>query len=210
MKNKIYFSLAALFSMTVFLAACGNNKSNNNVNPYPYGYGYNNAYQNYASGSEIYRGESQGVSGSRISVGFFATQMTGMNPYVGNGYGNPYAYQYGLDPVNYSGSIVAQGQVTIGYSYGLGSYCQLPPGTYTLSTITPGQWSAAVFTQIRVQLTGPVSGMGTFSGMVGAKSPQYSGLTWSEVPRPHVGPIYGAQLTLESLNGAQCYVSVPL
>lgn len=212
MRNKIYFSLATLFLLTVFIAACGNNKSNStNPNPLPVNpYGYNNGYQNCIGcnpSSEIYRGESQSLDGSsRVSIGFFATQM------VNSGYANPNMYQYSMNPVTYSGAVVAQGQVYINYSYnsGYNGYCQLPAGVYSVSTIAPGQWTSAVFTQIRVQLNGPVVATGVLSGTVGAKNSQYYGLTWSEMPRPYVGPIYGGQLTIDSLNGAQCLVSVSL
>lgn len=208
-KNKIYFSFTSLFLATAFIIACGGNKSSNNnnqipVNPYGYGYnGYN--CPGCSSGSEIYRGESQSLDGSaRLSIGFYATQT------VNSAYANPYSYQYGLNPVSYMGPVMAQGQITVNFNYGFNGYCNLPAGSYTVSTLNPGQWSSAVFTQIRVQLLGPVSATAVLSGTVGAKSAQYYGATWAEMPRPYTGSIYGGQLLIDSMNGAQCMASIAL
>jgi len=111
-----------------------------------------------------------------------------------------------LDPVNYYGSVSAQGVMTLpSLPYG---FCNLPGGSYSVTTVQPGTWGAATFMGIRVQLSGPSQMVGYLSGAVGAKSSQYWGYTWQEMPMPRTGPIYGGQLLIETINGMSCSLPV--
>lgn len=129
---------------------------------------------------------------------------------------NPYPNQYNgqayntngsgiSNPISYSGQVAAQGILTVASGMSLG-YCQLPAGSYTLGTLTPGQWSAGMVSNLKLQATGPaVILLSLTQGQVAAKTGSQLGQTWSEIPA--VGRIFG-NVMIESVNGYACSMSV--
>jgi hypothetical protein len=134
----------------------------------------------------------------------------GYNNGFNNGYNGSYTtgYNNGTSPViSYNGPVAANGTMTILQGMSLGM-CQLPGGSYGLSTITPGQWSSAMVYNLRMQASGPASVVMTLSqGMVSAKTGSQLGSTWSEIAA--VGRIFGT-VNIESVNGYPCNMSVTL
>lgn len=107
--------------------------------------------------------------------------------------------------ITYSGPVAASGTMTILQSMSLGM-CQLPGGTYSLGTVTSGQWMSAMVYGLRMQASGPASVVMSISqGQVSAKTGSQLGQTWSEI-NP-VGRIFG-NVVIESVNGYPCNISV--
>lgn len=209
MRKQLVLAWAAIAFISGAVVACGNNGGGNNSAPVvvnPYGVCATAGCVPGTLAGEIFN--AQKIVGA-TSNSYFAE----------NGYGLSFAATQAaqnfsnvgittLDPVNYYGGVSVNGTIQIRQvPY---SYCNLPMGDYAVTTIASGQWFSATFNSVQVQLNGPVSATAILSGVVGAKSSQYSSWTWQEVPVPRIGVIYEGRLIIQSLNGMQCLVSVSL
>lgn len=127
------------------------------------------------------------------------------NNIYGGGYANQYSNGVGSPIMSYSGIVAAQGLFSVAQGMSLG-YCQLPAGSYTLGTLSPGQWNMGIVSNLRLQAVGPATIILSLTqGQVAAKTGGQLGQTWSEIAP--VGRIFG-NVMIESVNGYTCSMSV--
>ena len=228
---------ALAFAVLVVVAACGNKNSDSQpvpttlVNPQCLGCGGITGAAFFHAESQDWYGT---VKFNWSFSGQAQLQPQYQQPYQ-NGqynqqpYGQPYNQQYGQPGIgyqggynyqqsynnnnnvgspiiNYSGPVAAQGIMTILQGMNLG-YCQLPQGTYNLSTVAPGQWNSAIVTGLRLQANGPGGTiiLSVPTGQVSAKTGSQLGSTYSEVAP--VGRLF-ANVLIEAVNGYQCGTSI--
>lgn len=221
---KYSIGLVAVTMIMAVLTACGNNGSSNNNGAqqqvYPNCVNCQVGYpgQVGVGGATFFQASSQDIYGlMSINWSFMAQGAIAQNQYqynngglYGGGYnyggsiGIGYGYNYGgTSPIiSYSGPVTAAGTIAVQQNVNLGN-CYLPAGTYSLNSISQGQWSSAMVYNLRMQASGPASIVMTLSqGQVAAKTGAQLGQLWSEI-NP-VGRIFG-NLVLESINGMACY-----
>lgn len=143
-----------------------------------------NSYSYYGYNSQAAMTMNWSFSGQNINT---QTQQQGTQP----------TYQYGSPAMNYVGKVSAAGQVTVTQIIGSGGgyFCPaIPTGTYTLNTVTVGQWTNGVITGLRMVITGPVSMTVSLSQAQASQyTYQYSNTSY----------IYGTMI-IEQVNGFYC------
>jgi len=210
---KYSVSLLVLTVVTTLVVACGNK---NESAPQPVVIQQNNNCLNGVcnvpvGGTNLFQGESQDWYGLvRFTWTFLAQNaISTVNPY-GTSYGSIYGggTNYTVSPiVSYYGPVIATGTMSLAQaSGGLNGSCQLPAGTYTFGTVTPGQWASAIVSGLRLQASGPVAvTLSVPQAMVGAKTGSQLGQYWNEIPA--TGRIFGT-VNVETINGYPCNMSV--
>lgn len=132
-----------------------------------------------------------------------------MYPNTGSLYGggNLYGTSYNTAPpamMTYSGPVGVNGTLSVLQGMNLGM-CQLPVGTYSLGTLTSGQWMQSQVYNLRMQASGPAAVIMTLSqGQVSGTTSLQTGL-WTDTNA--VGRIFG-NIVIESVNGYPCNTSV--
>ena len=171
-----------LFASTLTLAAftaCGKNGGDSApavVNPYAITYGScptcgaNSAFLASGTGNTYYANQLQG----NLSLEFYGT-----------GVANTAGGQY--QSSNYYGSVSAQGTLIWQIPSLL---CGMPQGTYTVHTVTPGQWQGQNFSGMVLQATGPASVTIQGAGWLAPASPALVGLDGRQYPYQLVGNFY--------------------
>lgn len=220
--NLIKNTAAVLVGVVLMtLVACGDKGSSGNQNPTGWGNCAN--CQNINPGAPFFQAQSQDSYGVITLNWNFSGQNFTQQPYqqpYGQPYQQPYGYQQpiyggaypggyntGFAPeiISYNGPVAASGQFIVMQSMSLG-YCQLPGGTYNLTTLQAGQWNMGIIYNLRMQATGPANiALSMTTGQVSAKTGQQLGYTWNEIPR--TGRIFG-NLMVESVNGYPCQMSI--
>lgn len=188
------FQILAVTALVAGLYSCDKNKGSNNVQP------VTNVYQNCTNcagiqGSQFFRSASTSTNGNIImSMNFF-----------GNTVFQPYMNYLGSPVVTYAGAVAVQGAMHVNNMAninGAGGGCIFPAGDYTLQTIQAGQWSSAVFSQVRLLATGPTQIYLTMSmGQVSAKKYNDMGKLWTEIPQE--GNVF-SDVVVESVAGLRC------
>ncbi len=173
---KTFITAGAIVSSTWLLAACpGNNDKSNPQAPQNPGY-YNCTNCGTITGQEFVSTESVEYNNMftlRLGFGGAANQQGGyQNTYPNtaypnngynypNGYPNTYPQNY-YSPSNYQGQVaVTRGDLTVtqplsqwGYYQG---YCTVPVGTYVISTLQAGSYSAGIFQGLILNASGPAN-----------------------------------------------------
>lgn len=214
------------------LVACGSKGGDSMPAANTYGYGSCVNCQNINGGSSFFTAQSTDSYGVILLSMNFSGQTYGQpavnqpypTPYANQygqqqyygqpiysggynyGYGTGYGAGYGNNPVtSYSGPVAVNGQFIVSQGMNLG-YCQLPVGTYALTTLQAGQWNMGIIYNLRMQATGAANIVLSISpGQVSAKSGYQTGYTWNEVG--NAGRIFG-NLVVESVNGYPCQMSI--
>lgn len=187
----------ALF--TAWVVACGGQGGNNNQQPVYPQQPVQPVYPNCLNcqninGSAFFTATSQDQYGV---MQFTSWIFLGQNVMTANSYNSPI--------VSYNGPVSSQGQMQVSQTVTYG-YCQLPAGGYTLSTLSVGQWSGGVVSNLRMQASGAAQIIMTLSqGQVEGKTGSQLGYAWNEISP--TGRMFG-NLVLESVNGVPCQYSV--
>jgi len=194
MKKSMQFiaSSAIIFG----LVACDKSK---NSDPQPVTNVYQNCLNCYGiQGQNFFRSISTSQNQNIIlNLNFF-----GQNNF------QPYYSYTGSPVVSYFGPVAVQGTMRVNVMAninGAGSGCLIPAGDYNLQTIQAGQWSAALFNQVRLLATGPTTlYLKISTGQVTAKRYNDMGKLWTEIPQE--GQVF-ADVVVESVAGLQCMQS---
>ena len=193
---KKFITLTALTLTALALTACPKNGNNGNaalVGP---------VFQNCVNcntinqGYEFFRSVSQDYTRSlSLNLSFFGSNVQNQNYYYNTS--SPVISYYG--PVGVSGQMYVQFPVSLGY-------CAIPAGTYSVYTLSAGQWSSSIVSQLVMQASGAANIIMRFtSAQVSAKQHGQQGYTWNEVQQS--GRLFG-DLYVESVNGYPCQKSV--
>ncbi len=193
---KKFITLTALTITVLALTACpkkGNDNNNNIIGP---------VFQNCANcgninqGYEFFRSVSQDYTRTlALNLSFFGTAVQNQN----------YYYNTNSPVISYYGPVGVSGQMNVQFPLNLG-YCAIPAGNYSVYTLSAGQWSNSIISQLVMQASGAAHITMRFtSAQVSAKSYGQQGYTWNEVQQS--GRLFG-DLYVESVNGYPCQRSV--
>lgn len=226
-----YSATLMVFSVFAALIACGNNNANRP--PPPPSVPIQNGFQHCANCQNLFQATSEYAQWGQYSPALtlqwnFQSQIGVVQP------GQPaqpvqpvqpQPYQYGTNNqyqgynqyqqypqyvqqnsvISYNGPVSVNGILAVTQQLNLGN-CVIPAGTYQLGTLAPGQWSAGIVYNLRMQAVGPVNLMLTLTqGQVSAKTGSQLGSTWSEIAP--VGRMF-ANVMFDSVNGNYCSQSV--
>lgn len=198
-----------IFSVVAVLAACGNkNDSAPVVVQQQNVCGVNMVCPGQVTGNTLFQAESSDwYNIVKLNWNFLAQnaiQVPTQTQYNGI-YGGGFLGGNNSPIITYQGPVAVNGVMTVTQSSSMGM-CQLPAGSYVLSTITPGQWMSAMAYGVRMQATGPVAVVLTLQqGQVSAKTGSQLGSLWSEIAP--VGRIFG-NIMVESVGGYPCNMSI--
>ncbi|WP_413293546.1 hypothetical protein ACLSU7_00415 [Bdellovibrio sp. HCB185ZH] len=142
----LIMQLIAMLAISAFMAACQGNDGGGGVaagNVWANGVGFVNAQQ-FGSVQSV-NPMNQVSLALNVIVDNGATAYNGTYPNGYPGYGYPGYSNIGTNLNQYSGPVAFQGTMTLTTNwYDLyGSGCQVPPGTYTVDTVTPGTMAYA-------------------------------------------------------------------
>jgi hypothetical protein len=194
-QNNNFKYIASIFVALslLIMSACGNNGQNNS-SPAPVVNGFQQCVNCQAmNGPVIFTAESSDYTGTtQLHWAFAGQNMTA---------------QYYNSPGNYTGMVVSTGSLLISQNLNLG-FCGIPPGSYSLATLQPGQWSYGIVSGLILQAySGGLSLQLSFNGQV--SSPGYlSGGQFSSSTSP-VGRMFG-NLQVLSINGQPCQQMIDL
>ena len=191
---KKFITLTALTISALALTACPKKGNDSNLT----GQVFQNCYNcnGIAQGNEFFRSISQDYTRSlSLNLSFFGSAVQNQN----------YYYNTNSPVISYYGPVGVSGQMNIQFPVNLG-YCAIPAGSYSVYTLSAGQWSNSIISQLVMQATGAANIIMRFtSAQVSAKQYGQQGYTWNEVQQS--GRLFG-DLYVESVNGYPCQRSV--
>lgn len=199
-----------IFSIVTVIAACGNkNDSAPVVVQQQNVCGVNMVCPGQVTGNTLFQAESTDwYNVVKLNWNFLAQnaiQAPFQNTNGGIYGGGTFGGMYNSPIITYSGPVAVSGAMTLTQTASMGM-CQLPAGSYVLSTVTPGQWMSAMVYGVRMQATGPATVMLSLQqGQVSAKTGSQLGSLWSETAP--VGRIFG-NIMIESVGGYPCNMSI--
>lgn len=203
-----YSATVLVFSVITNLVACGSKSDNQPPPPVQ----VQNGFQQCVNCQNLFQATSEYAQWGQYSPSLtlqwnFQSQNGGAQPVQPQYNQYPQYPQYAQQNsvISYNGPVSVSGIIAVTQQLNLGN-CIIPAGTYQLGTLAPGQWSAGIVYNLRMQAVGPVNLMLTVTqGQVSAKTGSQLGSTWSEIAP--VGRMF-ANLMFDSVNGYQCSQSV--
>jgi hypothetical protein len=179
------------FSILVILAACPKNKSNDVVNQTVNGYQNCSNCGGLVNGQEFLSTESQDLNNLfTLRLGFGGSSTSGGG--------------FGYNPSQYSGPVAAsRGELVVLQTHYQG-YCLIPAGTYSVGTISTGQYSSGIISNLRLLASGPVS---LEIAMNSAQISSFANRDYNSMALINQR-LFSFSTSIESMNGQYCRSSM--